>query len=345
MNLDKLTSYLKQHTGRLKIMEVCGTHTSSIFRNGIRSLISGDIVLVSGPGCPACVTPASAIDELIEISREAEVLSFGDMFRIPGSNYSLAQAKAQGSKVRLIYSPLDALRIAKEQPGTQFVVAAVGFETTAVVYASLLEALIKEDIQNVTLYTALKTIPEALAYICAREQIDAFICPGHVSVIIGSKPYRVLAEEYLKPFVIAGFEVEHILAALYEIVTQKKSGRFEVKNLYPSVVRESGQNKAKQLIGKYFEKTSSFWRGIGEIQNSGYSLKKEYEGFSADINGDICHSGPEDLPDGCRCAAVLLGRILPGECALFGGICTPQNPVGSCMASSEGTCRIYSDFS
>jgi len=344
VNLDELAMYLKQHSGRLKVMEVCGTHTSSIFKNGVRSLISDDIVLVSGPGCPACVTPPSVIDALIRLSQQknTELLSFGDMFRVPGSRYSLAQAKAQGSRVRLIYSPLEVLRLAKEQPSTQFIVAAVGFETTIPVYASLLEALVRENIRNVTLYTALKTIPEALEYICTHEQIDAFLCPGHVSVIIGSAPYRMLAEKYLRPFVIAGFDVEHILSGLHEIVIQKKSGRHEVKNLYPSVVQENGQSKAMQLIDKYFEKANSFWRGIGEIENSGYSLKKEYECFSANIIG-FPESSVEDLPEGCRCADVLLGRILPNECALFGRICTPRNPVGSCMASSEGTCRIYSD--
>ena len=339
MNLNDLTTHLKQHTGRIKVMEVCGTHTSSIFRNGIRSLISDDIVLVSGPGCPACVTPPSVIDALIELSQDSEILSFGDMFRVPGSRYSLAQAKAQGAKVRLIYSPIEALKLAKEQPGTRFVIAAVGFETTAPVYASLLEAVIRENIQNVTLYTALKTIPEALAYICDREEIDAFLCPGHVSVIIGSAPYRELTEKYRKPFVVAGFEAEHILAAINEIVRQKKSERHEVKNLYPSVVREQGQDKAMRLIDKYFKKTHSFWRGIGEIPNSGFRLKEEYRCFSANIPG-VSEKG--ELPEGCSCADVLLGRILPVDCALFGEICTPQNPVGACMASSEGTCRIYS---
>ena len=326
------------HDGRLKIMEVCGTHTSSIFRSGIRSLIPENIALVSGPGCPACVTPPSVIDALIEIARAAEVLSFGDMFRVPGSSSSLAQAKAEGCNVRLIYSPLEALALAKEKPDTRYVVAAVGFETTAPVYGALLEALARENIQNVALYTALKTIPEALDYICAREEIDAFICPGHVSAIIGCEPYRALAQKYRKPFVIAGFEAEHILAALNEIVRQKRTGHHAVTNLYTSVVREKGQDKAMQLISKYFEKTDSFWRGIGEIPDSGYRLKKEYGCFSANIHG-VAEKG--DLPEGCCCAEVLLGRLLPKGCSLFGKLCTPQNPVGACMASSEGTCRIY----
>ena len=337
MNSSELIAYLK-NAEPIKIMEVCGTHTSSIFRSGIRSLISDDITLVSGPGCPVCVTPASAIDALIDLAQDAVVLSFGDMFRVPGSRYSLAQAKAGGGRVRLMYSPLEVVALAKEQSDTRFVIAAVGFETTAPIFAALIETLIKEDIRNVTLYTALKTIPEALDYICAREEIDAFICPGHVSAIIGSLPYQAPAALYRKPFVIAGFEAEHILAALCEIVRQKRSGRHEVKNLYPSVVREGGQAKALNLIGKYFDKTDSFWRGIGEIKNSGYTIKKEYERFSANVSVAL---EKDYLPEGCRCAEVMLGRITPKECDLFDGVCTPGNPVGPCMASSEGACGIY----
>ena len=338
MNLDKLLAYLKEYDKSIKIMEVCGTHTSSIYKNGIRSLISDSINLVSGPGCPVCVTPSSDIDTLIELAQDAEVLSFGDMFRVPGSKYSLALAKAQGARVRLIYSPMEVLSLSKEQPNTRFVIAAVGFETTVPVYAAILDELIKADINNVSLYTSLKTIPEALDYICSHEQTEAFLCPGHVSAVIGSEVYRPLAEKYRKPFVIAGFEAEHILAAIYEIVKQKESERYEVKNLYPAVVRENGQTKAKNLIDKYFEKTNSFWRGIGEIDNSGYRIKKDYEAFSANFPE---LSKTDHLPEDCRCADVILGRIRPGECTLFGKICTPQNPIGPCMASSEGTCGIY----
>ena len=330
MNLDKIIKYLKQYNETIKIMEVCGTHTSTIYKNGIRSLISDSITLVSGPGCPVCVTPPSVIDVLIALSQNAEILSFGDMFRVPGSKYSLAQ----GTKVRLMYSPLEVVALAKKQPSTNFVVAAVGFETTAPIFASLLETLIKENIQNVKLYTALKTVPEILDYVCTHEQIDAFICPGHVSAIIGSAPYRLLAEKYRKPFVISGFEAEHILAAIYGII----STQHEVKNLYPAVVRESGQTKALALLDKYFEKTDSFWRGIGKIPNSGYTIKKEYSHFSANTSGI---SEKDSLPDGCRCADVILGRILPTECALFGEICKPSSPIGPCMASSEGACGIY----
>jgi len=339
MNPDSLIAYLGQYTGRVKIMEVCGTHTSSIFKNGVRSLVSDGISLVSGPGCPVCVTPPSVIDALIDLSRESEVLCFGDMFRIPGRRYSLAQAKAQGAGVRLMYSPFEVVPLARKHTDTRFIVAAVGFETTAPVFAALLETLIREDIRNVSLYTALKTMPEALGHICAHEQVDAFLCPGHVSAVIGSAPYQALSEKYRKPFVIAGFEAEHILAALYEIVKQNENKRYEVKNLYPSVVRKGGQIKALDLINRYFYKTDSFWHGIGEISNSGYSIKPEYARFSANMPEN--RENRDDVPDGCRCADVMLGRILPDECDLFGGVCTPQNPVGPCMVSSEGACGIW----
>ena len=337
MNRNELIGYLK-NAEPIKIMEVCGTHTSAILKSGIRSLISDSISLVSGPGCPVCVTPASAIDALINLAHDRTLLSFGDIFRVPGSVYSLAQAKAHGAKVRLIYSPFEALSLAKEQPDVQFVIAAVGFETTIPVYAALIDACIREDIRNVTLHTSLKTIPEALEYICTHEQIDGFICPGHVSAVIGSAPYRALAKKYRKPFVIAGFETEHILAALYEVVRQRKNGRYKVTNLYPSVVRENGQVKALDMKNKYFEKTDSFWRGIGEIKNSGYRIKKEYEHFSAN---DYVLFEDDHLPEGCRCADVMLGRITPPECSLFSKTCTPKSPVGPCMASSEGACGIF----
>ena len=337
MNHSSLVAALKT-AEPIKIMEVCGTHTSAIYKSGIRSLISSNITLVSGPGCPVCVTPASAIDSLITHAENSVVLSFGDMFRVPGSRYCLAQVKAQGARVQLIYSPLEALTLAKARPDTKFIIAAVGFETTAPIYAAIIEACILEDIRNISLHTSLKTIPEALAYICAHEQIDAFICPGHVSAVIGSAPYQALAEKYRKPFVIAGFEAEHILAAIFEALIQKKTGRYEVKNLYPSVVRDSGQTKALSILEKYFEKTNSFWRGIGEIENSGYVIKKEYERFSAN---NLASAEEDNLPEGCRCADVMLGRIMPGQCALFGNECTPQTPVGPCMASSEGACGIY----
>ena len=373
MTLDKIIEKIKNYRGSVKIMEVCGTHTSSIFKHGIRSIIPQGIKLLSGPGCPVCVTPASDIDDLIEISYERTVYCFGDMFRVPGSGLSLSDAKAGGS-VRLMYSPFEIINVAKENPDKKFTAAAVGFETTAPVYAALIDELIFENITNVTLYTALKTIPEALEYICGAESVDAFICPGHVAAVTGSAVFEKLCEKYEKPFVIAGFEAEHILSAVYEIINQIERGRCSAKNLYPSVVNINGQERARAAIDKYFIKTDSVWRGIGEIKNSGYKLRDEYAIFSANriggretgdeieihsadntrkdetgsglneiINNEssACKIYKTEFLNGCRCADVLLGRIAPPECGLFAKKCTPESPAGACMVSSEGACGIY----
>jgi len=340
VELREIIAYLQNYRGGVKIMEACGTHTASVVKNGVHSLISGGIRLMSGPGCPACVTPPSVIDGLIACADDAEVLSFGDLFHLPGSGLTLAEAKARGGRVRLMYSPFEILERARGQRADRFVIAAVGFETTAPVYAALMEALIREDIRNVRLYTALKTMPEILGHIAASEDIDAFICPGHVSAVIGSNIYRPLCEKTKKPFVIAGFEPEHVLAAIYEIVKQRENDLPMVKNLYPSVVSEHGQAKALELTDKYFEKTDSMWRGIGLIGNSGYTLRSEYARFSANPAPSVTGDEPP-LPRGCRCAGVMLGRISPDECALYGLACTPKTPVGACMASSEGACAIW----
>ena len=347
MDLSQIIDYLRNCTARIKIMEVCGTHTSAIMRNGIRALMPDGIKLVSGPGCPVCVTPPQVIDELAELAPagDAEVLSFGDMFRVPGVRMSLAQAKARGAKIRLMYSPFEVIALAKEQPERRFVVAAVGFETTAPVYAALLDTLIAEGIGNVTLYTALKTMPEALGYICQNEDADAFLCPGHVSAVIGSDAYAPLCEKYKKPFVIAGFESAHILSAIYAIARQTERNQCEVVNLYPSAVSAGGQAAALALMGKYFEKTDSVWRGIGEIKDSGLRIKSEYSRFSANGPETVPHQTETEIAaDGCRCADVMLGRASPDECPLFGKACTPQNPAGACMASQEGACNVHMNF-
>jgi len=338
MDIKTALAYLKNYSGApVKIMEVCGTHTSSIFKNGIRGLLSEKIRLVSGPGCPVCVTPQGAIDALVELARESEVLSFGDMFRVPGLGFSLAEAKAQGANVRMMYSPFEVLPLAKENPGRNFVIAAVGFETTAPVYAALYYTLVVDDVRNVKFFTALKTMPEALAFICESEEVDAFLCPGHVSAVIGADAYEPLCAKYKKPCVIAGFEAEHILAAIYEIVRQIERGEPSVKNLYPSVVSGAGQTKALGLLNKYFEKTDAYWRGIGIIKNSGLKIREEYARFSANDVSNFSN----DAPTVCRCADVMLGRINPDECPLFGTACTPRHPVGACMVSSEGACGIW----
>ncbi len=340
--LEQIKKELKEYDGRpIKIMEVCGTHTASIFKSGIRSLLSTKIELISGPGCPVCVTAPAYIDKLIEYALKEKhcVLTFGDMMKVKGSGMSLTEAKAQGGRVQILYSPLGAIKLAKEEPETKFIFAAVGFETTTPIYGLIMDELIKEHINNLTLLTSIKTIMPALTFICENEkEIDAFLCPGHVSVITGSRIYTDLAKEYEKPFVIAGFEGEHILGAVYEIVRQIENRKAEVRNLYPSVVTEEGNRNARELTRKYFEAVDEEWREIGRISGSGLRLRKEYEEFDAGSKLDPVSAQPKT---GCRCRDVILGRIYPADCPLFEKVCTPMNAIGPCMVSSEGACGIW----
>ena len=342
MKIQEVIDELKAYDGKpVKIMEVCGTHTSSIFKNGIRSMISPKIKLISGPGCPVCVTSSAYIDRLTEFSLKEDhcVLTFGDMMKVKGSSMSLTEAKAAGGKVKILYSPLMALTEAREHKNIQYLFAAVGFETTAPIYALMMEEMKQKNITNLKLLTSVKTIVPALSYICEREKnIDAFLSPGHVSVITGADSYRELAEKYRKPFVIAGFEGEHILAAVYEIMRQLNTGRYEVKNMYATAVKEKGNEKARALLTEYFEQGDDFWRGIGIIENSALRLKKEYEMFDG---GSRIEGMNEEMPKGCKCTDVILGRRNPAECPLFKTVCTPIHAIGPCMVSSEGACGIW----
>ena len=340
--INQVIRELKNYDGRpVKIMEVCGTHTSSIFKNGIRTMISPRIQLISGPGCPVCVTSSSYIDELTEYSLKENhcVLTFGDMMKVKGSRMSLTEAKAAGGRVKILYSPLMAVGEAEENKEIQYVFAAVGFETTAPVYALLLEEIRQKKIENLKLLTSIKTIVPALSFLCEKEKaIDGFLSPGHVSVITGSGVYRELASRYKKPFVIAGFEGEHILAAVYEIITQIRKQSFEVKNLYASAVTEEGNQKAAALIKQYFESADGYWRGIGTIENSALKLKEEYKACDA---GSKKEEMEEHMPVGCKCKSVILGQINPPDCPLFKTACTPLHAIGPCMVSQEGACGIW----
>ena len=325
---------------RVNVMEVCGTHTAAIARAGLRALLPQSVRLVSGPGCPVCVTEPGFIDALNEISLRPghRVFAFGDMLRVPGSHLSLAGAKAAGGRVSMFMGPHDVILYAKEHPEETCVVAAVGFETTAPVYALLLQEAEKAGLPNIRLVSALKTMIEPLKFLAAAENgIDAFLCPGHVSVLIGSMPYDPLAEQFKKPFVIAGFEPQDILLGLNEILDQLESGQPKAANLYPRAVTREGNRPAMDAIRKYFEPSDERWRGIGLITGSGLRLRREYARFDA---------WPGDLPRGkespaCRCGDVMLGRIVPPECPLFKRGCDPTHPVGACMVSAEGSCGIW----
>lgn len=342
MDLQTIIQVLKNYDGKeIKIMEVCGTHTSSIFNHGIRSIISPKIKLISGPGCPVCVTAPSYIDKLVEYSLRDNycILTFGDMMKVKGSTMSLTSAKAGGGNVRILYSPLIALSLAKESPNTNYIFAAVGFETTTPIYALMIDEMRKQKIKNLKLLTSIKTIIPALHYICENEKnIDAFLCPGHVSVITGSSIYEEIVETYHKPCVISGFEGEHILASIYEILIELKNEESKVTNMYTSVVSENGNEKALNLVQTYFKVQDTYWRGIGVIKDSGYALKEKYSEY--EVLSNLTYA-TEDIPTGCRCTEVILGRIEPIECPLFGKVCTPINAIGPCMVSTEGACGIW----
>ena len=318
----------------IRIMEVCGTHTSSIAKNGIRPLLPEHIKLVSGPGCPVCVTPAGYIDRLISYSNKPgySVAVFGDMLRVPGGSGSLASA----GHAEYVYTPFDIIEKAEQSPETGFIFGAAGFETTAAVYAGLIDEIVIRDIKNIKLLTAIKIMPPAMDYICANESIDGFICPGHVCAIIGAKPFEILAERWQKPMVIAGFSGEQVMEAVETLASI--IDKPVCVNLYAKVVRHNGNEKALALMDKYFMPGDAYWRGIGIIKHSGLYLRPEY-GF-LDAGSMDCNDGPAQ--SGCRCGEIMLGRIMPEECPLFGNACAPAMPVGSCMVSSEGPCYLAS---
>lgn len=332
----KLGSYDKEP---LTFMEVCGTHTASISKNGIADMLSPKIKLVSGPGCPVCVTVASYIDRLVALSFEPDtcVVTFGDMLRVRGSSRSLREAAAEGGNVRMVYSPVELIGLASENSNTEYVFAAVGFETTAPVYALLLEEAVTRGLSNIRLLTALKTMPAVIDRICGEpNELSGFIAPGHVSVITGSNAFSELADKYGLPFVVAGFEGGELLAAIYALV--KLKGKAGVYNFYPRAVTKDGNVKAREKVAEYFEPCDAAWRGMGIIPASGMRLKPEYAAFDAGSEGLFEDAAADN---GCSCPEVIAGRISPTQCPLYGAACTPDNPRGACMVSTEGSCFNY----
>ncbi|WP_026651243.1 hydrogenase formation protein HypD [Butyrivibrio proteoclasticus] len=339
VTLSTIVKELKEYDGEeVRIMEVCGTHTAAISENGIPAMLSPKIKLISGPGCPVCVTVTAVIDKLIELSMEEDttVLTFGDLIRVKGTNKSLADAKADGASVMMVYSPMETVKLAKENPQHKYVFAAIGFETTTPVYAMVIEEAIRENITNLRLLTSLKTMPEVIKWVVKDGGgIDGFIAPGHVSAITGSNEYEALSKELGIPFVVSGFEGPQLLATIYSLVKMK--GKSGVKNMYKSVVKPEGNTTAKALVNKYFEPSDSSWRGMGKIKGSGMVLREEYRSFDAGSIG----LDEDHMPAGCKCASVLVGKISPNECPLFGKHCTPDNAHGACMVSTEGSCYNY----
>ncbi len=332
-----------------RIMEVCGTHTMAVFRSGLRSLLPEGLELVSGPGCPVCVTSAGHIDAFLTLAGRpgVRIATFGDLVRVPGSNgTSLAHARSQGAQIEVVYSPMDGLTLARNHPDETVVFLGVGFETTTPGIAATIRAARAEGLNNFLVFTTQKTMIAPLMALFAEpaQTIDGLLCPGHVGAIIGAAAYAPLAEQYHLPCVVGGFEPVDILQALLLLVRQLEEGRAEVENGYTRVVSNPGNLQAQALVAEVFEPVDMEWRGLGIIPGSGLRLRGPYRAHDA----QEC-LGIEVLPAteirGCLCGQILQGRSRPPECPLFGSRCTPTTPVGPCMVSSEGTCSAYYNYS
>ena len=325
-------------------MEFCGGHTVTIFRYGIRQVLPSTIDMVSGPGCPICVTANADLDKAIALAQIQGVIiaTFGDMLKVPGSYSSLQEVKANGADVRIVYSTMDALKIAEEDSNKSVVFLGIGFETTApTIAASVLQAEEKE-IRNYYVLSLHKLCPPVIQAILdsGEVKLDGLICPGHVSAIIGSHPWEFIARDYGIPCVVSGFEPLDILQCVDMLVAQIENGESKVEIAYRRGVRPEGNQQALKLMEQVFEPCPAQWRGIGEVPNSGLKLRKEYQRFDAELAFDI-DPGPTYEPKGCICGDILRGVKTPADCRLFGKACTPQYPVGPCMVSSEGSCSAY----
>jgi hydrogenase expression/formation protein HypD len=328
----------------VSIMEVCGTHTVAIAKNGLRDIMPAKVRLISGPGCPVCVTANVDIDTAIEFARQPNVTvaTFGDMMKVPGSYSSLAREKADGHDVRIVYSPLDALTLAEKNPDRHVVFIGVGFETTVPLIAAAILRAQESGLDNFSVFSAHKTVPEALRALVNDPEvaIQGLILPGHVSTIIGLEPYRFLAEEYGVPGVITGFEPVDVLQGVWMLLKQLSEGRAEIEIGYGRGVAPEGNAHARELLDRVFEPISAEWRGIGVIPDTGLGIREEFSALDAMKRVPVTPPEPKETK-GCQCGEVLRGVTLPYECRLFARGCTPEHPIGPCMVSSEGSCAAY----
>lgn len=337
----------KRVSGPLVIMEVCGTHTTAVSRYGLRPLLE-PLRLLSGPGCPVCVTAAGDLDRMIALAGScAIVATFGDLLRVPGSGTSLEQAQAAGADVRVVYSPLDAVRIAAENRERPVVFLGVGFETTAPALALAVKQAEKEDLDNFYLYSCLKTVVPALQTLLAGDApgLDGLLLPGHVSCVIGRRAQDFVASVHGVPAAVTGFTESDILLGLAAVILMIEKGEPDVVNAYPRVVREEGNAQAQNLLSEVFTAADAEWRGLGGIPGSGLALRPEFARHDAALHFDLPQpQTSRQAKEPCRCGDVLRGAIIPPECALFAGRCTPLSPLGPCMVSSEGACAAYYSY-
>lgn len=324
------------------LMEVCGTHTMAFFRFGVKYMMPKSIRVVAGPGCPVCVTPQALIDTAIELSNYSTILTYGDMFRVPGSQGSLEKAKSTGKDVRIVYSTIEALDIAIKNPEQPFVFLAIGFETTTPATASILVKAKEKNLNNFFILNGHKIIPPAIDALCSTNpNIDGFMMPGHVSAIIGCEPYQIIADKYKIPCVVTGFEAVDILESVLRLVEQINKSESRVENAYSRSVKWEGNTVARNLIYSVFRTSDSEWRGLGCIPGSGLKLNKEFQIFDAIKKFNIKPKTTPSIDKSCRCGDILRGIAEPKECKNFGKRCTPEAPIGPCMVSSEGTCAAY----
>jgi hydrogenase expression/formation protein HypD len=346
--VESITELAGDGEGDYKFMEVCGGHTHTIYRHGLEHLLPRAVELVHGPGCPVCVIPMGRVDDAIWLAGQPDVIftTFGDMMRVPGSDGSLLEAKARGCDVRFVYSPLDALKIAVDNPDRQVVYFAVGFETTAPSTAVTLARAKQLGIRNFSAFCNHVTIvPPIRAILDSPDlRLSGFIGPGHVSTVVGTQPYQFVCDEYRKPMVVTGFEPLDILQAIYMLLAQLREGRCEVENQYSRVVRDEGNPAALRLLAEVFELRPSFeWRGLGVIADSALRLAPAYAEFDAELRFPLPGRRVAD-PKACQCGEVLRGVIKPWQCTVFGTACTPEIPIGTCMVSAEGACAAYYNF-
>ncbi|MBR5543313.1 MAG: hydrogenase formation protein HypD [Oscillospiraceae bacterium] len=340
----------KMNLGHIRIMEVCGTHTMAIAKSGLRGALPGNIELLSGPGCPVCVTPPEVIDAVISLAEQKNVTvaTYGDMIKVPGSvpAKSLATARAHGAEISVVYSALDAVDIAERTPWREVVFLGVGFETTAPGTAAAIKVAKERGVSNFSVFSLLKTVEPALRALISQDgfNISGFLCPGHVATIIGARGFEFLARDYGLPCVVAGFEPREILYATEKLLLQIEQNSPKIENAYPDGATFEGNTLAAKMTEAVFEPTDALWRGLGEIPASGLSLREEFSEFDAVKKLGITYEKNEKSSP-CRCGDVICGKLSPRSCPLFGRACTPENPVGPCMVSGEGACAAYYKYS
>ncbi|WP_295558121.1 hydrogenase formation protein HypD [uncultured Hyphomicrobium sp.] len=347
--IDKLVAEIDIAKERpISIMEVCGGHTHSIFRYGLEGMLPKEIELVHGPGCPVCVLPMGRVDDCVAIAERPEVIftTFGDAMRVPGSKKSLLQAKADGADVRMVYSPMDALALAKKNPDREVVFFAIGFETTIPSTALTILQAKADGVENFSVFcNHITIVPTIKAILDSPDlQLDGFLGPGHVSMVIGTAPYEFISQHYKRPMVVAGFEPLDVLQSIWMVLKQIKEGRAEIENQYARIVSDAGNSPALTALSEVYELREFFeWRGLGSIDHSGVRIRDAYSVFDAETRFAMPNIKIAD-PKSCQCGEVLKGVIKPWQCKVFGSACTPEMPLGALMVSSEGACAAYYQY-